>query len=231
MGQSSFIDALFPSGFGRNERLERIAKLIDWGRLEAVAGTVRRGEEGRPPYELLAMLKALLLQQWYGLSDPGMEEALLDRISFRRFCGFALDAATPDETTLCRFRNALKEAGLGEMLFAEVLRQLDAAGFVVKAGTLIDATLVRSSARTPPSGSTPKGQESRAAADPDELDASRREPAPVLWLQGASGRRSRIGAGAQPRSHTCEGVRKRSGRWPDRRRRKGDLRCSSWHLI
>jgi transposase, IS5 family len=167
MGQSSFIDALLPSGFGRNERLERIAKLIDWDRLEAVAGTVRRGEEGRPPYEPLAMLKALLLQQWYGLSDPGMEEALLDRISFRRFCGFALDAATPDETTLCRFRNALKEAGLGEALFAEVLRQLDAAGFVVKAGTLIDATLVRSSARTPPSGSTPKGQESRAAADPD----------------------------------------------------------------
>jgi IS5 family transposase len=113
------------------------------------------------------MLKALLLQQWYGLSDPGLEEALLDRVSFRRFCGFALDAATPDETTLCRFRNALKDGGLGEALFAEGLEQLDAAGFVVKTGTLIDATLVRSSARTPPSGSTPKGEESRAAADPD----------------------------------------------------------------
>jgi IS5 family transposase len=65
-------------------------------------------------------------------------------VSFRRFCGFALEAAMPDETTLCRFCNALKEAGLGEALFAEVLRQLDDAGFVVKAGTLIDATLVRS---------------------------------------------------------------------------------------
>jgi transposase, IS5 family len=101
------------------------------------------------------MLKALLLQQMYDLSDPALEEALLERVSFRRFCGFALDAATPDETTLCRFRNALKDAGLGEALFQEVLRQLEAAGFVLKTGTLIDATLVRCAVRPPPPGSTP----------------------------------------------------------------------------
>jgi transposase, IS5 family len=167
MAQGSLVEALLPAGFGRNERLERISGLIDWAPLEALVSQIRPGKEGRPPYEPLAMLKALLLQQWYGLSDPGLEEALLDRVSFRRFCGFALDAATPDETTLCRFRNALKDEGLGEALFREVLRQLDGAGFVVKTGTLIDATLVRSSARTPPTGSTPKGEESRAAADPD----------------------------------------------------------------
>jgi IS5 family transposase len=167
MAQGSLVEGFLPPGFGRNERLERISALIDWKPLEALAAQVRPGKDGRPPYEPVAMLKALLLQQWYGLSDPGFEEALLDRVSFRRFCGFGLDAATPDETTLCRFRNALKDAGLGEALFAEVLRQLDASGFVVKTGTLIDATLVRSSARTPPTGSTPKGQESRAAADPD----------------------------------------------------------------
>src|SRR5271163_4694676 len=113
MPQTSFIDALLPEGFGRNERLERIGKLIDWAPLTALASSTRVGGTGRPPYEALAMLKGLLLQQWYGLSDPEMEEALLDRMSFRRFCGFALDAATPDETTFCRFRNALKEAGLG----------------------------------------------------------------------------------------------------------------------
>jgi len=167
MTQASFIEAFLAPGFGRNEKLERIAGLIDWSRLEVLATSVRAGETGRPPYAPLAMLKALLLQQWYGLSDPGLEEALLDRVSFRRFCGFALDAATPDETTLCRFRNALKEAGLGEALFGEVLGQLERAGFVVKTGTLIDATLVRSSGRTPPSGSTPKGEESRSAHDPD----------------------------------------------------------------
>src|SRR5579862_2512633 len=139
MTQGSFVEALLPPGFGRNEKLERIAGLIDWTRLEVLVAAVRPGEAGRPPYEPLAMLKALLLQQWYGLSDPGLEEALLDRVSFRRFCGFALDAATPDETTVCRFRNALAEAGLGAAVFREVLRQLDAAGFVLKTGTLIDA--------------------------------------------------------------------------------------------
>ena len=167
MKQVSLIDALLPAGFGRNERLERIAGLIDWKPVGRLVSGVRPGETGRPPYEPLAMFKALLLAQWYGLSDPGLEEALLDRVSFRRFCGLALDAPTPDETTLCRFRNALKQAGLGERLFREVLGQLDHAGFVLKAGTLIDATLVRSSGRTPPSGSTPPGEESRSAHDPD----------------------------------------------------------------
>jgi transposase, IS5 family len=181
MTQTSFVEALLPPGFGRNEKLERIAGLIDWSRLEVLAASVRAGETGRPPYAPLAMLKALLLQQWYGLSDPGLEEALLDRVSFRRFCGFALDAATPDETTLCRFRNALKDAGLGEALFGEVLRQLEAAGFVVKTGTLIDATLVRSSGRTPPSGSTPKDQESCSAHDPD-ANWTRRGPNRSLFF-------------------------------------------------
>ena len=167
MDQSSFLDAFLPAGFGRNERLERISGLLDWQRIGVLVSRVRPGETGRPPYDPLSMFKALLLQQWYGLSDPGLEEALLDRVSFRRFCGLALDAPTPDETTLCRFRNALKAAGLGEALFAEVLGQLDAAGLVLKTGTLIDATLVRSAVRQPPSGTTPKDVESRSPHDPD----------------------------------------------------------------
>lgn len=167
MRQASLVEAFLPAGFGRNERLDRIAGLIDWAPLEQLVAPLRSGEMGRPPYDPLAMLKGLLLQQWYGLSDPGLEEALLDRVSFRRFCGFALDAETPDETTFCRFRNALKEAGLGEALFKEVLRQLEAAGFVLKKGTLIDATLVQSAVRAPSSGSTPPGEESRSPHDGD----------------------------------------------------------------
>lgn len=182
MGQDSFIEALLPAGFGRNARLERIAGLLDWERLGRLVATIRPGETGRPPYEPLAMFKALLLQQWYGLSDPGLEEALLDRVSFRRFCGLALDAATPDETTLCRFRNALRQAALGEALFQEVLRQLEAAGFVLKTGTLIDATLVQSSGRTPASGSTPRETESRSSHDPD-----------ANWTRHGAGRRSFFG--------------------------------------
>jgi len=165
--QGSFVDAFLPSGFGRNARLEAISGLLDWSRIEALVSTVRPGDMGRPPYSALSMFKALLLQQWYGLSDPGLEEALMDRVSFRRFCGFALDMKAPDETTLCRFRNALKSAGLGEALFGEINAQLEHGGFMVKAGTLIDATLIRSSAKTPPAHSTPKDVESRSTVDPD----------------------------------------------------------------
>ena len=165
--QKSFVDAFLPAGFGRNERLERISGLLDWSRIEALVRGLRPAETGRPPYPPLAMVRALLLQQWYGLSDPGLDEALSDRVSFRRFCGLGLDQATPDETTLCRFRNALKDARLGEALFAEVTRQLDAAGFLIKTGTLIDASLVASAVRPPRDGSTPKGIESRSVQDPD----------------------------------------------------------------
>jgi IS5 family transposase len=165
--QFGLIEGWLPAGFGRNARLERIAGLLDWSRIEAVVRPVRPGKAGRPPWPVLVMVRALLLQQWYGLSDPGLEEALSDRVSFRRFCGLALDQGTPDETTLCRFRNALKEAGLGEVLFEEVQRQLDQAGFMVKSGTLIDASLVQSAVCTPPNGSTPPGEESRSAHDPD----------------------------------------------------------------
>lgn len=176
MSQTSFVDAFLPAGFGRNARLERISGLIDWGPVARLVGQVRAGETGRPPYAPLSMFKALLLQQWHDLSDPGLEEALLDRVSFRRFCGFALDADTPDETTLCRFRNALKEAGLGEALFGEVLGQLEAAGFVLKRGTLIDATLVECASRRPADGSTPRGVESRSPREAG-ADWTRRGPA------------------------------------------------------
>lgn len=82
----------------------------------------------RAGYAALLLFKALLLQSLYGLSDAGLEEALLDRLSFRRFVGLSLSDDTPDHTTLCRFRLALVEAGLLEGLFAELDRQLDQAG-------------------------------------------------------------------------------------------------------
>jgi IS5 family transposase len=108
-----------------------------------------RSKQGRKGYPSLMMFKALLLQQWYGLSDPGLEEALLDRLSFRRFCGFSLEDATPDETTFVRFRAALAERGLAEKVFDEVARQLEKQGLILKTGTLIDASLVASSVAKP----------------------------------------------------------------------------------
>ena len=167
MEQRGFAEAFLPLDFGRNARLERISEVLDWAPIEVLVRQLRPGTTGRPPYRALAMFKALLLQQWYGLSDPGLEEALSDRVSFRRFCGLSLEEATPDETTLCRFRLTLADKGLGEALFAEVSRQLDASGYLVKAGTLIDASLVQAAVKRPPDGSTPKSEESRSPHDPD----------------------------------------------------------------
>ncbi len=83
---------------------------------------------GRPSYPPLLMVKALLLQQWYSLSDPGLEEALADRRSFRRFVGLALDQPVPDHATLWRFRQQLAARDLAGELFAAVERQLDGRG-------------------------------------------------------------------------------------------------------
>src|SRR5258706_8367296 len=95
------------------------------------------------------MFKVLLLQRWYGLSDPAMEAALFDRISFLRFAGLSLEDVTPDHSTIWRFRERLAKGGLIERLFAELERQLDACGLLIKQGTLIDASMVTSAARRP----------------------------------------------------------------------------------
>src|SRR5512132_2703835 len=87
-------------------------------------------------------VKLLLLQQWYGLSDPSLEEAVDDRLSFRRFAGLPLDEGVPDHSTIWRFRQELAAHGLAEALFEEINRQLDARGLIVRQGTLIDATLL-----------------------------------------------------------------------------------------
>lgn len=150
--QMSLAEAFLDPRLGANAKLARIDGLIDWGRLAPLAGKLRQAETGRPPYAPLAMLKALYLQALYDLSDPGLEEALLDRLSFRRFCGFALDGGTPDETTLCRFRLAAAQAGVLEACFAEVGAQLAGKGLVLRKGTLLDATIVAASHAAPPRG-------------------------------------------------------------------------------
>ena len=147
--QLSLADSLVDARLGSNAKLERIDGLIDWSRLEGLVSGLRPGETGRPPYPALSMLKALYLQALYDLSDPGLEEALLDRFSFRRFCGFSLDDRTPDETTLCRFRLAAAKAGVLERCFAEVGRQLDARGLMLKKGTLMDASIVAATHKPP----------------------------------------------------------------------------------
>jgi transposase, IS5 family len=150
VGQVSLVEALLPPAAGNNQRLERIAGQVDWRPLETLLQRLRQARTGRPAYPPLVQLKALLLQQWYRLSDRDLEEALADRLSFRRFCGLGLEDAVPDATTLSRFRVDLADAGLAEAVFEALNEQLEGRGLVIKTGTMIDATLVEADVKRPP---------------------------------------------------------------------------------
>lgn len=153
-GQFSFVEALLEPGPARGNRLDRLSGLVKWYRFEKILARLRPpNAPGRPAYDPLLMFKALLLQSLYGLSDSELEDALADRLSFRRFCGLALDEAVPDHTTLHRFRNLLIEAELLEKLFCELDRQLDRAGLILRRGTMLDATVIETAAARPPGAS------------------------------------------------------------------------------
>ena len=179
MGQPSLAESLLPETLGQNERLERIDEAVDWERFGRLVAGVYSAREGRPSYPPLTMVKVLLLEQWYNLSDPQMEEALGDRISFRRFVGLGLQDETPDYSTISRFRAALEKHGLSEGLFMELEAQLDKLGLILKEGTLMDATLVEAQVRRPPVSA------GRGAKSPTDPDAD--------WTQSHRGRQSHFG--------------------------------------
>lgn len=166
--QLGFADGWVSAKVGRNASLERLSVEVKWYRFEKLLVRLVGEGAGRPPFDPLLMLKALLLQQVYALSDAALEEAINDRVSFRKFLGLSLEAASPDHTTLCRFRNRLVEAGLSERLFAEFERQLDQRGLILKRGTMIDASLVE----TPFRPGSPDG--GRAAVDGDARVTARK---------------------------------------------------------
>jgi transposase, IS5 family len=161
-GQLSFAEALLSAKAGSNAQLERLNGLVKWYRFEKLAGHLRdEASPGRPGWPVLVMLKAILLQSLYGLSERELEDALHDRLSFRRFVGLSLEESVPDHTVLNRFRNQLIVEGLLEKLFAELDRQLEKAGVILKRGTMLDATLIETQAARPP----------RAGGEPVDPDA------------------------------------------------------------
>jgi IS5 family transposase len=159
-GQPSFLDAFMPKGAGANAALDRLSGLVKWYRFEKLMAHLRDEDgPGRPGYPVIVLFRALLLQSLYGLSERELEEALGDRLSFKRFAGLSLEDAAPDHTVLNRFRNLLIERGLLEKLFGELDRQLENAGVILKRGTMLDATLIQA-VSVPP-------KEERPSNDPD----------------------------------------------------------------
>lgn len=160
-----FVDAMMAElgGPRSGALLERLDAATPW---EKLAACIRRLPEysnagaGRPPWDPVLMLKCLMLAKWNNLSDPGLEEQLKDRISFRRFVGLSFTDATPDETTFVRFRQRLREAGLHDTIFNTVLEHIESQGLLVKEGTMVDATIIEAPRGRPrPDGTTTRDQE------------------------------------------------------------------------
>jgi transposase, IS5 family len=120
VAQMSFEGALMSSRSGAGP-LDRLDRLVTWHRFEKQIGHLSdEASPGHPGWPSLVLFKALLLQALYGLSDRELEEALEDRLSFRRFVGLSLERDVPNQAVLNRFRSRLITEGLQEQLFADV---------------------------------------------------------------------------------------------------------------
>jgi IS5 family transposase len=144
---------------------------------------------GRRPIGALVMLRIYFMQQWYGLSDPAMEDSLYDVESMRRFAGVDMNGV-PDETTICKFRHLLEAHGLTEALFDQTKRYLSDRGMMVSEGTIVDATIIHAPSST-------KNKEGKR--DP-EMALREEGQHLAFWHEGPRGQRSE-GAGAQRGNH------------------------------
>ena len=153
-------------GIGSTSRsgvtLDQLSSLIDWQPITALLSPLYPSAKGEPAWPPLAMFRALLLAVWHDLSDVKLAEALEDRASFRRFCGFAAHETTPERTAFVRFRRVLIANGLDQRLFEAVTVQLKARAIAVKTGTLVDATIIASASKSDDEGRWVKHQSRRA---------------------------------------------------------------------
>jgi IS5 family transposase len=157
----------------RQRFLAEMEKVVPWSRLLSVIEPYYpKGERGRPPIGLDRMLRIYYLQQWYGLSDEGLEDALYDSIAMRAFAGIDLAVENaPDATTLLKFRRLLVEHDLTRKLFDEIGISLCERGLMMKEGTLVDATIIEAppstknaeKSRDPEMHQTKKGNEWRVS--------------------------------------------------------------------
>ena len=133
----------------RREFLAQMERVVPRAQLVAlIAPHAPEGKKGRPPFAVETMLRIHFMQQWFTLSDPAMEEALHDVPMFREFAGLGWDSRLPDESTILRFRHLLERHKLAEQMLATVNALLIAKGLLLKAGTVVDATLIAAPSST-----------------------------------------------------------------------------------
>jgi transposase, IS5 family len=145
--QPTFLDNLTSDLGGRRtaEFFHKCNQLIPWNELaeplrDMYKNTTDKG--GASNYPLVMMIKCMLLQKWFNLSDPMLEEMLDDRISFRRFVGLKMEQAAPDETTFVQFRKRLNAHGHIATLFDKTVAILKHRGVILEEGTCVDATII-----------------------------------------------------------------------------------------
>jgi len=151
--QLSFSDAEYGGKRKQTRRevfLAEMDRAVPWRQLEAlIEPHYPKVGGGRPPYALSAMLRIHCLQQWYGLSDPAMEEALYEIASMRQFAGLSLArGAVPDETTILKFRHLVERHDLARQIFETIKGHLQAKGLMLRQGTIVDATIVSAPSST-----------------------------------------------------------------------------------
>ena len=134
----------------RAEFLEEMEQVVPWKKLcTLIEPHYPKAGNGRPPVGVERMLRMYFLQQWFNLSDPGVEEALYDSVVMRDFVGIDLGREpVPDETTICKFRHLLEEHGLGGEMLEAVNLHLEDKGVPITTGTIVDATIIHAPSST-----------------------------------------------------------------------------------
>ena len=153
----------------RDKFLAEMELVVPWARaVERLRPLYPRGERGRPPIGLERMLRIYFVQQWYGLADEALEDALYDSQALRGFVGIDLNRdPVPDATTVLHFRHWLEQHDLAKALFDEVGTVLEERGLLMRQGTIVDATIIaappstknKSKARDPEMHQTKKGNQ------------------------------------------------------------------------
>jgi IS5 family transposase len=151
MKQMTFADAEY-AGKRKQTRKElfliEMDRVVPWkGLIALIEPHYPKGEGGRPSYPLMAILRVHLLQNWFGYSDPAMEEALYETTILRQFAGLSLERI-PDETTILNFRRLLEKNELAAGILAVINGYLGDRGLSLRQGTIVDATLINAPSST-----------------------------------------------------------------------------------